>query len=73
MTVRAELSRLRPLLGDVVLLSRPYRLVGPLETDVDAVRRCLVVGNAQSDMVVHGRLQCNARREWRAPETNLLS
>jgi hypothetical protein len=44
-TVRAELSRLRPLLGDVALLSRPYRLVGAIETDVDAVRRCLLSGN----------------------------
>lgn len=44
-TVRAELSRLRPLLGDVALLSRPYRLAGAIETDVAAVRRCLVAGN----------------------------
>ncbi len=44
-TVRAELSRLRPLLGDVALLSRPYRLVGPIETDLDAVRRALRSGS----------------------------
>jgi hypothetical protein len=44
-TVRAELSRLRPLLGEVALLSRPYRLVGPIQTDIDGVRRCLAAGS----------------------------
>ncbi len=44
-TVRAELSRLRPLLGEVVLLSRPYRLVGPVDTDLHAVRRALAAGS----------------------------
>jgi hypothetical protein len=46
-TVRAELSRLRPLLGDTLLLSRPYRLVGRLETDLHRVRRCLADGDYQ--------------------------
>lgn len=43
-TVRAELSRLRRLVGAQLLASRPYRLTGPLETDVDQVRRLLARG-----------------------------
>lgn len=37
-TLRAELSRLRPLLGEIGLRSRPYRLSEPLATDADEVR-----------------------------------
>ncbi|MGY1732848.1 GAF domain-containing protein [Geodermatophilus sp. SYSU D01045] len=40
-TVRAELSRLRRLVGDDLVGSRPYRLLRPLETDLEAVRRLL--------------------------------
>ncbi|HET9658523.1 MAG TPA: GAF domain-containing protein [Kineosporiaceae bacterium] len=43
-TLRAELSRLRTLLaplGEPVLASRPYRITGPLHTDVDLLRRLL--------------------------------
>jgi hypothetical protein len=40
-TVRAELSRLRRLLGDDLVGSRPYRLLRPLQTDLDAVRELL--------------------------------
>ena len=40
-TVRAELSRLRRLLGAHLVGSRPYRLLGPLDTDLDQVRRLL--------------------------------
>lgn len=40
-TVRAELSRLRRIVGAQVVGSRPYRLLRPLDTDVDAVRRLL--------------------------------
>jgi hypothetical protein len=43
-TVRAELSRLRRLVGAHLLGSRPYRLTGPLETDLDQVRRLLARG-----------------------------
>jgi hypothetical protein len=39
--VRAELSRLRRLVGAHVVSSRPYRLTGRLDTDLDAVRRLL--------------------------------
>jgi hypothetical protein len=40
-TVRAELSRLRRLVGTDLLGSRPYRLLAPLETDAGQVRRLL--------------------------------
>lgn len=44
-TVRAELSRLRRVVGPGLLDSRPYRLVGPLETDVAELRRLLASGD----------------------------
>jgi transcriptional regulator of acetoin/glycerol metabolism len=40
-TVRAELSRLRRLVGQHLVGSRPYRLLGPCDTDLDQVRRHL--------------------------------
>jgi hypothetical protein len=40
-TIRAELSRLRRLLGPGVLASRPYRLVAPVVTDLDQLERLL--------------------------------
>lgn len=43
-TVRAELSRLRAVLGPIELASRPYRLRNKLETDVTAVREDLAAG-----------------------------
>src|SRR4051812_4550257 len=43
-TVRAELSRLRRLVGPSLVGSRPYRLLGPLDTDLDRVRRALAPG-----------------------------
>lgn len=44
-TVRAEISRLRRLVGPLLSESRPYRLTAPLETDVDVVRGSLAVGD----------------------------
>ena len=44
-TVRAELSRLRRLLGAHLVGSRPYRLLRPLDTDLDQVRRLLGRGS----------------------------
>ncbi|RNL84223.1 GAF domain-containing protein [Halostreptopolyspora alba] len=44
-TVRAELSRLRRLLGGGMLDSRPYRLRTAVSTDVDEVRRQLRSGD----------------------------
>ncbi|MRK00704.1 GAF domain-containing protein [Aeromicrobium sp. S22] len=43
-TVRAELSRLRGVLGPVGLLSRPYRVDGGIVTDVAQVRDDLAAG-----------------------------
>ncbi|MEV2226990.1 GAF domain-containing protein [Streptomyces phaeochromogenes] len=43
-TLRAELARLRRLLGAGVLGSRPYRLTVPVESDIDVVERKLGVG-----------------------------
>ncbi|SFF23944.1 GAF domain-containing protein [Blastococcus tunisiensis] len=43
-TVRAELSRLRRLVGGDLVASRPYRLLGRLDTDLDRVRRLLARG-----------------------------
>jgi hypothetical protein len=43
-TIRAELSRLRRLVGADLVGSRPYRLLGRLETDLDQVRRLLARG-----------------------------
>ncbi|MBX6387420.1 MAG: phytochrome sensor protein [Frankia sp.] len=44
-TVRAEMSRLRRVLGPVMVSSRPYRLAEPLDTDVAEVRRLLARGD----------------------------
>ena len=43
-TVRAEVSRLRRLVGADLVGSRPYRLLGRLDTDLDRVRRLLARG-----------------------------
>jgi hypothetical protein len=44
-TVRAELSRLRRLVGAQLVGSRPYRLLAPLDSDLDRVRRLLGSGS----------------------------
>lgn len=43
-TLRAELSRLRGLLGSELLRSRPYRLAVPVDADFDTVARRLASG-----------------------------
>lgn len=43
-TVRAELVRLRRVLGDGVLASRPYRFTVPIATDADELSRLLARG-----------------------------
>ncbi|MFI8320466.1 GAF domain-containing protein [Streptomyces sp. NPDC085529] len=43
-TLRAELSRLRSLLGPELLCSRPYRLTAPVDADFAAVDRRLASG-----------------------------
>ncbi|APA96414.1 putative 47.3 kDa protein in thcA 5'region [Nocardia seriolae] len=45
-TVRAELSRVRKILGASGLGSRPYRLLLDLDTDIGEVRRALARGDA---------------------------
>jgi hypothetical protein len=47
-TVRAELSRLRRLVGGDLVGSRPYRLLGRVDTDLDQVRRLLARGSVGS-------------------------
>ncbi|SES45848.1 GAF domain-containing protein [Streptomyces sp. yr375] len=43
-TLRAELARLRGVLGPGLLVSRPYRLTVPFESDVAVVERRLAAG-----------------------------
>lgn len=43
-TLRAEISRLRGLLGSSAPLSRPYRTAGPLDADFTALTRHLAAG-----------------------------
>ncbi|MFI6932458.1 GAF domain-containing protein [Streptomyces sp. NPDC050287] len=43
-TLRAELARLRRVLGPVLLASRPYRLTVPVESDVAVIERRLKTG-----------------------------
>ncbi|MEU8713239.1 GAF domain-containing protein [Streptomyces sp. NPDC048663] len=43
-TLRAELARLRKLLGPGLLASRPYRLTAPVESDARVVERRLEAG-----------------------------
>ncbi|UOY00690.1 GAF domain-containing protein [Blastococcus sp. PRF04-17] len=47
-TIRAELSRLRRLIGADLVGSRPYRLLARVETDLDQVRRLLAGGSVGS-------------------------
>ncbi|MEH6375779.1 GAF domain-containing protein [Streptomyces sp. KLMMK] len=52
-TLRAELSRLRRLVGPL-LASRPYRLCGPVETDVARVERDLEAGDVRGALRAYG-------------------
>lgn len=47
-TVRAELSRLRAVMGPVEVASRPYRLQGGFDTDVAQVRSDLAAGRLRA-------------------------
>ena len=53
-TIRAELSRLRAVLGPIELTSRPYRLRNAIGTDVARVRDDLAAGHLRS-AVAHYR------------------
>ncbi|MFH8283028.1 GAF domain-containing protein [Streptomyces antibioticus] len=52
-TLRAELARLRGVLGPGLLLSRPYRLALPVESDVDAVERRLRAGTVTAALAAY--------------------
>lgn len=52
-TLRAELSRLRRLLGPELLASRPYRLTVPVDVDFDTVARRLGSGAVAAAMTVY--------------------
>lgn len=52
-TIRAELSRLRTLLGPLRLGSRPYRVLDSLRTDVDDVRRELRAGRVRQAVAAY--------------------
>ncbi|MCF8605259.1 transcriptional regulator [Gordonia sp. HY442] len=53
-TVRAEISRLRREVGDV-LASRPYRLTGPVTSDVTDVRAAIAAGELRAAVAALGR------------------
>jgi len=53
-TIRAELSRLRTVLGPIELASRPYRLRNEISTDIGRVREDLAAGRIRS-AVAHYR------------------
>ncbi len=54
MTLRAELARLRRILGPGRLASRPYRLTSPVESDVAVVERRLRAGAVSAAATAYG-------------------
>ncbi|MBZ5740504.1 GAF domain-containing protein [Nocardioides mangrovi] len=52
-TVRAEISRLRQLLGPVELASRPYRFTTALRTDADDVRTAVRAGRLRTAVAAY--------------------
>ncbi len=52
-TVRAEVSRLRRLVGPLLSESRPYRLTSDLRTDADMVHSLLDSGNTQAALTAY--------------------
>ncbi|GAA3310171.1 hypothetical protein GCM10020295_76520 [Streptomyces cinereospinus] len=52
-TLRAELARLRRMLGPGLLASRPYRLTAPVEADVTVVERRLAAGAVTSALTAY--------------------
>jgi hypothetical protein len=47
-TVRAEMSRLRKVIGPEFVASRPYRLLAPITSDVGAVFDTIEAGDVES-------------------------
>lgn len=52
-TVRAEVSRLRRLVGPLLSESRPYRLTAPLRTDADMVHDLLAAGDVDAALTCY--------------------
>lgn len=52
-TVRAEVSRLRKILGPTAIASRPYRLTIEFESDVRAVRESLERGDVRAAVAMY--------------------
>ncbi|MFC4615826.1 transcriptional regulator [Cellulomonas algicola] len=52
-TVRAEVSRLRRVVGPLLSPSRPYRLTAPIRSDADTVRGLLEVGDVVAALANH--------------------
>lgn len=52
-TVRAEVSRLRRIVGPLLGGSRPYRLAHPVGTDADVVRERLAVGDVRGALAAY--------------------
>jgi hypothetical protein len=55
-TVRAEVSRLRHVVGALLAGSRPYRLARPLRTDADEVRDRLAAGDVRGAVAAYAPL-----------------
>lgn len=53
-TVRAEVSRMRRVVGPGLIGSRPYRLQGELSTDLDDVRRAIDRGDIDRALRLYG-------------------
>ena len=53
-TIRVEMSRLRRVIGAEYLASRPYRLLAPIDSDVDDVFEALQRGDVDSAMTQYG-------------------
>lgn len=53
-TVRAEVSRLRRVVGPLVSESRPYRLTARVRSDVDVVRDALALGDVAQALASYG-------------------
>lgn len=51
--VRAEISRLRRVVGPLLAGSRPYRLSAPLRTDADVVRDLLAIGDVRGALAAY--------------------
>ncbi|GGT15683.1 GAF domain-containing protein [Streptomyces chromofuscus] len=52
-TLRAELARLRQILGPGLLASRPYRLTAPVAADISVVERQLAAGAVTSALAAY--------------------